>query len=116
MNLLYKKVFVLGENMFDFFIENEKVKYILTLNKNNQFVLKTIMKKLLEKYPNTHFTEDKLSLNNPKGMILYGRSNYLNAKQQNDFELIRRQFKDIPEIMTYDDLLERLNNLIENLS
>lgn len=32
-----------------------------------------------------------------------------------DFELIRRQYKHIAEIMTYDDLLQRIDNIIAAL-
>lgn len=94
----------------------QTTKYLLTINKNYLLAQKNIMKKLLEEYPETRFAEEDLLLNNPKGIILYGRSNNLDPKQLSDFELIRRQYKDIPEIMTYDDLFERLNNLIQCLS
>lgn len=32
-----------------------------------------------------------------------------------DFELIRRQYKHIAEIMSYDDLLQRIDNIIAAL-
>lgn len=53
---------------------------------------------------------------NPQGMLLLGRSNRFNKQQQEDFELIKRQYKHIADIMTYDDLLSRLKNIITALS
>lgn len=45
-----------------------------------------------------------------------GRSNHFNEQQKSDFELIKRQYKHIAEIMTYDDLLHRIDNIIAALS
>lgn len=91
-------------------------KYIFALNENSDKVKKNILSKLDREYSGHSLTIDRLFVNNPKGIILFGRSNRLNSEQRFDFELIKRQYKDIPEIMTYDDLLERLTNLIDALS
>lgn len=53
---------------------------------------------------------------NPQGMLLLGRSDRFNKQQQEDFELIKRQYKHIVDIMTYDDLLSRLKNIITALN
>ena len=53
---------------------------------------------------------------NPQGILLLGRSKDFNHRQKNDFELIKRQYKHIAEIMTYDDLLQRIENIIAALS
>lgn len=53
---------------------------------------------------------------NPQGILLLGRSNEFTAQQRSDFELIKRQYKHIADIMTYDDLLCRLKNIIAALS
>lgn len=52
---------------------------------------------------------------NPKGILLLGRSKDFNKQQKTDFELIKRQYKNIVDIMTYDDLLLRLENIITSL-
>lgn len=52
---------------------------------------------------------------NPQGILLVGRSNEFNEEQKKDFELIKRQYKHVADIMTYDDLLFRLSNIIESL-
>lgn len=48
---------------------------------------------------------------NPQGILLIGRSNDFNSQQIQDFELIRRQYKNITDVITYDELLFRLNNI-----
>jgi hypothetical protein len=57
----------------------------------------------------------KVQVVNPQGILLVGRSNEFNEAQKQDFELIKRQYKHIADIMTYDDLLFRLSNIIDSL-
>jgi len=57
----------------------------------------------------------KVQVVNPQGILLVGRSNEFNEEQKKDFELIKRQYKHVADIMTYDDLLFRLSNIIESL-
>lgn len=46
---------------------------------------------------------------NPSGMIIMGRDNDdLSVEQKNDFEVIRRKYRNVLDIITYDDLLRRL--------
>lgn len=52
---------------------------------------------------------------NPQGILLLGRSNQFNVQQKDDFELIKRQYKHITDIMTYDDLITRLENIVNSL-
>lgn len=58
----------------------------------------------------------KIQVLNPQGILLLGRSDEFTPQQQSDFELIKRQYKHIADIMTYDDLLCRLKNIITALS
>lgn len=53
---------------------------------------------------------------NPQGILILGRSNEFNKQQQEDFELIKRQYKHVADIMTYDDLITRLKNIIDSLA
>lgn len=53
---------------------------------------------------------------NPQGILLLGRSANFNRQQRSDFELIKRQYKNIVEIMTYDDLILSVNNIIDALA
>ena len=43
------------------------------------------------------------------------KSNFASVEQQKDFELIKRQYKHVADIMTYDDLAQRLRNIIASL-
>ena len=52
---------------------------------------------------------------NPQGMLLMGRSEGLNSEQLYDLQIIKRQHKNIVDILTYDDLIERLKNMILQL-
>ena len=52
---------------------------------------------------------------NPQGILIAGRSNKFNAQQRRDFELIKRQYKHVADIMTYDDLVDRFNNIVVSI-
>lgn len=53
---------------------------------------------------------------NPQGILLLGRSNNFDEQQTRDFELIKRQYKNVADIMTYDDLIARFERIILALS
>lgn len=93
----------------------QTTKYINALNQNHDKSKINIIKKLKEDNPDTTLSTSDIFINNPKGLILLGRSDKLTKEQKDDFELIRRQYKDIVEIMTYDDLINRIYNLVEKL-
>ncbi|WP_407498460.1 Shedu immune nuclease family protein [Elizabethkingia anophelis] len=57
----------------------------------------------------------EIKIINPKGIIIMGRDINLNAEQRNDFEIVRRKYKNVVDIITYDDLLRRLNYTIEQI-
>lgn len=48
----------------------------------------------------------------PKAIIILGRDNDFATDQRFDFEIIKRKYANIVDIMTYDDLLQRLENII----
>ena len=50
-----------------------------------------------------------------KVLIICSRSNNLSEEKEDDFEIIKRNYKNIVDIITYDDLLEWLNNTISFL-
>ena len=52
---------------------------------------------------------------NPKAMVIVGRSNKFDDQQRLDFEIIRRKYANVIDIMTYDDLLLRLDRQIKRL-
>ncbi len=51
----------------------------------------------------------------PSGLAILGRDHNLRPAQRHDFEIIRRQYKHIADIITYDDLLRRLRFTLEQL-
>lgn len=52
---------------------------------------------------------------NPRGIIVFGRSRELSPDQILDFEVLRRKFAHIVDILTYDDLLMRFKNILSKL-
>lgn len=67
--------------------------------------------KLNERYSDQLPNGLTLKIVNPAGMIIMGRDNTLTDDQRTDFEVIRRKYRHVVEIMTYDDLLRRLKTI-----
>jgi hypothetical protein len=79
-------------------------KYIYYLNRWG----KTGEDVLTERYQD-EFPEDfKIRITNPSGIIIMGRDNNLSPAQLQDFEVVKRKYTNIVDIITYDDLLRRL--------
>jgi hypothetical protein len=78
-------------------------------------------KKLTAKYANQLPPDMKIRITNPKAMIILGRdrrkdgTSALEPGQQLDLEVIKRKYANMMDIMTYDDLLRRLENIIAAL-
>ena len=85
-------------------------KYIFCLNSSNK-AQEDVSKKLIEFLPDSI----EVKFVNPQGILLAGRSNEFTEEQRKDFELIKRQYKHVADIMTYDDLAQRLKNIIASL-
>lgn len=77
--------------------------------------------KLTEKYQSLLPSNLKIKIANPKAMCILGRdrrddgSYALTARQLADLEIIKRKYANIIDIVTYDDLLRRLDNILESL-
>ena len=84
-------------------------KYIFHLNKWGIEGEKKLNEKYKEQLP------DGLWINivNPKAMLILGRSKDFDEQQKFDFEIIRRKYANIMDILTYDDLLARLERIID---
>lgn len=82
-------------------------KYIFCLNSITDKE-EAVFKLLSEKLPEGVIPQ----VLNPQGMLLLGRSKDFNQQQKRDFELIKRQYKNIADIMTYDDLVCRISNIV----
>lgn len=85
-------------------------KYIFCLNSSYK-AQEEVTKRMTELLP--HGIEVKFV--NPQGILIAGRSNNFDREQLRDFELIKRQYKHVADIMTYDDLAQRLSNIIAAL-
>lgn len=79
-------------------------KYLYHLNRWGQ----TGEDKLNEKYADELGDGLRIKVVNPSGIIIMGRDAAFTSDQRSDFEVIRRKYRHIAEIMTYDDLLRRL--------
>lgn len=86
-------------------------KYIFYLNRWG----KKGEKVLTNKYKEMLAGDLKIKITNPGGIIVMGRENKLSNTQREDFEVIKRKFKNIIDIITYDDLIKRLKFTIEQL-
>lgn len=85
-------------------------KYIFCLNSSNK-AQEEVTKKLTKLLPDCV----EVKCVNPQGILIAGRSNEFTEEQKKDFELIKRQYKHVADIMTYDDLAQRLKNIISSL-
>jgi len=71
---------------------------------------------LTEKYKDQFQEGFRIKIINPKGLIIMGRSNNLTDEQKHDFEIIKRKYNNILDIMTYDDLIQRLEIIVSNVT
>ena len=84
-------------------------KYIFHLNKYG----KRGEEELTEKYKNKLPPGLKIQIRNPKAIIVMGRSNDMEKNgQQLDFEIIKRHYSNVIDVISYDDLLQRLDRII----
>nr|WP_319511385.1 Shedu immune nuclease family protein [uncultured Draconibacterium sp.] len=86
-------------------------KYIFYLNKTGIKGEQELTKKYKKELPEGL----KVKIINPKGIIIMGRDKYIEDSQKNDFEIIKREYKNVIDIFTYDDLLSRLDLIIKQL-
>lgn len=83
-------------------------KYILYLQKGGY----ELENELNKKYPDLLPNKTTIKIINPRGLIVFGRSNSLSNDQILDFEVFRRKFAHIADILTYDELLLRFKNIL----
>lgn len=74
---------------------------------------------LTKKYATELPTGMRIRISNPKAIIIVGRDQIgganMTGSQLLDFEIIKRKYANMMDIITYDDLLRRLNNTITAL-
>ena len=86
-------------------------KYIACINRLATDWEKEAPKKIKDSIP----AGVEIKVINPQALIIMGDARGFSISQKRDFELIKRQYKNVLEIITYDDLLTRLDNMIEAL-
>lgn len=70
-------------------------------------------KVLTEKYKDQLPSDFKINITNPGALIIMGRDNNLTMKQKRDFEVVKRKYKNVMNIITYDNLIRRLGFIID---
>ncbi|MBT9315960.1 Shedu immune nuclease family protein [Leptothoe spongobia] len=85
-------------------------KYIFFLNRWGSDGERTLTQRYAAELP----TGMKIKITNPSGIVIAGRSHNLSNTQLLDFEVIRRKYKNLVDIITYDDLLNRLERIIDH--
>lgn len=87
-------------------------KYLFHLAKWGVKGEETLTKKYAAELP----TGMKIRISNPKAIIIVGRDQIggasMTGSQLLDFEVMKRKYANMMDIITYDDLLRRLNNTI----
>ena len=86
-------------------------KYLFYLSKGGRGIEKTIEEKYKSQLPDGL----EIKIANPKSIILHGRDDKLSPKQNFDLGIIRKKYANMVDILTYDDLLRRIDNIIEML-
>jgi hypothetical protein len=71
---------------------------------------------LTKRYSTKLAPDLNLRIVNPCGLIIMGRDDDLTTEQRGDFEMYRRQHKNVIDVVTYDDLLRRLGRVLEQLT
>ncbi len=87
-------------------------KYIFYLNKWG----KKGEEKLTSHYRDQLGEGFAIRITNPGAIIIMGREKELSEDQRQDFEVIKRKYKNVIDIITYDDLLARLDSMLKHWS
>ena len=73
-------------------------------------------KTLTERYSTGLPKNLRIHIVNPGGIVIMGRDHELSEEQRADFEIVKRKYRNVIDIITYDDLIHRLELQIERFS
>jgi len=73
-------------------------------------------KKLTETYSEKLPVDFNIRIVNPKGLIILGKEENFTEKQSIDLEVVKRKYKNVIDIITYDDLVRRLESQIQRFT
>ena len=85
-------------------------KYIVYLQNGGARLGKRLTEKLVGDYPALDGL--RLRFTSPKGLVIMGRDPV--GDRLRDFDLIRRQYADVVDVITYDDLIARFRRIAES--
>lgn len=106
---LYRENYTPHKDLIGTIMQLEK--YLFHLNRYGEVSEKRLNEKYRDKLPDGL----KIKITSPKGFIIMGRETNLNNEQKSDFEIVKRKYKNVIDIITYDDLLQRLDFTIEQI-
>jgi len=86
-------------------------KYVYYLNRWSEEGEKHLTNKYKDAIPEGF----SIKITNPSGIIIMGRENNLSTDQKRDFEVVKRKYKNVLDIITYDSLIERLETTIKQM-
>lgn len=103
----YRNNYVASKELTGTLMQIEKYIYHLTrtAKKSEEIIKKKVFNQTQEAVD--------IYIRNPRGMIILGRSDKLNVEQLRDFEILRRKYKHVADIISYDDLVHRLDSLLK---
>lgn len=55
----------------------------------------------------------KINIRSPKFTIILGRNINFTEKQKKDFKTIKSQYNNVNEVLTYDDIIIKLERIID---
>lgn len=73
---------------------------------------------MLERQLNKRYRADipssiTIKITNPKALVIIGRTDDFDDEKRQDYEIIRRKYMNIVDIVSYDDLLARIDSVIK---
>ncbi|WP_142968864.1 Shedu immune nuclease family protein [Enterococcus faecalis] len=104
----YRKNYTPSKELTGTIMQTEKYLYHLnrtTINSENKIKAKLLEKKGIDM---------DIKIRNPQGVLILGRSNELNENQIRDYEIIKRKYKNMIDVISYDDLINRLDMLLKH--
>ncbi len=106
---IYRKNFIPSKELSGTIMQLEK--YIFHLNRWGKIGEDSLTKKYKKELPD----DFSIKIVNPKGFIIMGRETNLDPSKITDYEVIKRKYNNVIDIISYDDLLKRLNTIIEQI-
>ena len=106
----YRKNHIPAHTLSGSVMQTEKYLYLLKLlGQTGEDRLNQKYQNKLQKY------NIQIKINNPKGIVIAGDASNFTKEQRLYFDIIRRKYMRIVDIITYDDLIHRLGNILNAL-